>query len=80
MCMPMPKYINANVYMLEEEVTFEGLRASFQSAVCFDEESAKFLWPLVVPKRRWLTDDISLPEDPYLDWPKCGISRSCSRS
>lgn len=37
--MPMSIYINANVYMLEEEVTFEGLRASFQSAVCFDEES-----------------------------------------
>jgi outer membrane protein assembly factor BamB len=42
--------------------------------MCFDENSGKFLWQLVVPKRRWLTEDISLPEDPYLDWPNCGIS------
>src|SRR5688572_28965187 len=34
--------------------------------MCFDEKTGKFLWQLVVPKRRWLTEDISLPEDPYL--------------
>ena len=42
--------------------------------MCFDEKSGKFLWQLVVPKKRWLTDDISGPEDPYLDWPNCGLS------
>lgn len=42
--------------------------------MCFDEKSGKFLWQLVVPKRRWITEDISGPEDPYLDWPKTGIS------
>lgn len=33
--------------------------------MCFDEKSGEFLWQLVVPKRE---------EDPYFDWPKCGIS------
>jgi outer membrane protein assembly factor BamB len=33
--------------------------------MCFDEPTGKFLWQLVVPKRE---------EDPYFDWPKCGIS------
>ncbi|HKS37713.1 MAG TPA: PQQ-binding-like beta-propeller repeat protein, partial [Verrucomicrobiae bacterium] len=33
--------------------------------MCFDEKTGKFLWQLVVPKRE---------EDPYFDWPKCGIS------
>jgi len=42
--------------------------------MCFEEKSGKFLWQLVVPKRRWITEDISGPEDPYLDWPKTGIS------
>jgi outer membrane protein assembly factor BamB len=33
--------------------------------MCFEEKTGKFLWQLVVPKRE---------EDPYFDWPKCGIS------
>ena len=33
--------------------------------MCFDEKTGRFLWQLVVPKRE---------EDPYLDWPKTGIS------
>lgn len=33
--------------------------------MCFDEKTGEFLWQLVVPKRE---------EDPYFDWPKCGIS------
>src|SRR5438093_10622250 len=33
--------------------------------MCFDEHDGKLLWQLVVPKRE---------EDPYFDWPKCGIS------
>lgn len=33
--------------------------------MCFDERDGKLLWQLVVPKRE---------EDPYHDWPKCGIS------
>ena len=33
--------------------------------MCFDERDGKLLWQLVVPKRE---------EDPYFDWPKCGIS------
>lgn len=33
--------------------------------MCFDESTGKLLWQLVVPKRE---------EDPYFDWPKCGIS------
>lgn len=33
--------------------------------MCFSERDGKFLWQLVVPKRE---------EDPYHDWPKCGIS------
>ena len=33
--------------------------------MCFEESTGKFLWQLVVPKRE---------EDPYFDWPKCGIS------
>ncbi len=32
--------------------------------MCFDEETGKFLWQLVVPKRE---------EDPYHDWPKTGM-------
>ena len=31
----------------------------------FDERDGKLLWQLVVPKRE---------EDPYHDWPKCGVS------
>lgn len=42
--------------------------------MCFDEKSGEFLWQLVVPKKRWLSNDISGPEDPYLDWPNSGIS------
>ena len=42
--------------------------------MCFEEKSGKLLWQLVVPKRRWQTADISVPEDPYLDWPNSGIS------
>ena len=33
--------------------------------MCFDEKDGHLLWQLVVPKRE---------EDPYHDWPKCGIS------
>ncbi len=33
--------------------------------MCFNERDGKLLWQLVVPKRE---------EDPYFDWPKCGIS------
>lgn len=33
--------------------------------MCFNEADGKLLWQLVVPKRE---------EDPYHDWPKCGIS------
>ena len=33
--------------------------------MCFDENTGKLLWQLVVPKRE---------EDPYFDWPECGIS------
>lgn len=33
--------------------------------MCFDEQDGHLLWQLVVPKRE---------EDPYFDWPKCGIS------
>jgi outer membrane protein assembly factor BamB len=33
--------------------------------MCFDERDGRLLWQLVVPKRE---------EDPYHDWPKCGIS------
>jgi hypothetical protein len=33
--------------------------------MCFEETAGKFLWQLVVPKRE---------EDPYFDWPRCGIS------
>jgi outer membrane protein assembly factor BamB len=33
--------------------------------MCFDERNGKLLWQLVVPKRE---------EDPYFDWPQCGIS------
>ncbi len=42
--------------------------------MCFDEKNGNLLWQLVVPKKRWLTNDMSIPEDPYLDWPKSGIS------
>ena len=34
--------------------------------MCFDEQTGKFLWQLVVPK---LSN-----EDPYYDWPKSGIA------
>lgn len=33
--------------------------------MCFDEATGKLLWQLVAPKRS---------EDPYFDWPGCGIS------
>jgi outer membrane protein assembly factor BamB len=33
--------------------------------MCFNEHDGKLLWQLVVPKRE---------EDPYHDWPRCGIS------
>lgn len=33
--------------------------------MCFDEQTGKLLWQLVVPKR---------DEDPYYDWPKSGIA------
>ena len=33
--------------------------------MCFDEATGKFLWQLVSPKRE---------EDPYMDWPKTGLS------
>jgi outer membrane protein assembly factor BamB len=33
--------------------------------MCFDESDGHLLWQLVVPKR---------DEDPYMDWPRCGIS------
>ena len=33
--------------------------------MCFDEVTGKFLWQLVAPKRE---------EDPYMDWPKTGLS------
>lgn len=33
--------------------------------MCFDEQTGRLLWQLVVPKRE---------EDPYFDWPKTGIS------
>lgn len=33
--------------------------------MCFSEDNGQLLWQLVVPKRE---------EDPYHDWPKCGIS------
>ncbi|HAV60765.1 MAG TPA: pyrrolo-quinoline quinone [Verrucomicrobiales bacterium] len=33
--------------------------------MCFDEQTGKLLWQLVVPKRH---------EDPYFDWPNSGIS------
>lgn len=32
--------------------------------MCFDEQTGRFLWQLVVPKRE---------EDPYHDWPKTGM-------
>lgn len=35
--------------------------------MCFDEKTGQFLWQLVVPKRE---------EDPYMDWPKMGLSSS----
>lgn len=34
--------------------------------MCFDEQTGRFLWQLVVPKLA--------NEDPYYDWPKSGIS------
>jgi outer membrane protein assembly factor BamB len=33
--------------------------------MCFEEQTGRLLWQLVVPKRE---------EDPYFDWPKSGIS------
>jgi outer membrane protein assembly factor BamB len=33
--------------------------------MCLDERDGRLLWQLVVPKRE---------EDPYFDWPKCGVS------
>lgn len=33
--------------------------------MCLDERDGHLLWQLVVPKRE---------EDPYMDWPKCGVS------
>src|ERR1051326_4010019 len=33
--------------------------------MCLEEKSGKLLWQLVVPKRE---------EDPYFDWPECGIA------
>ena len=33
--------------------------------MCFDEKDGRLLWQLVAPKRE---------EDPYLDWPKAGMS------
>ena len=33
--------------------------------MCFNEKTGRLLWQLVVPKRE---------EDPYFDWPECGIS------
>jgi outer membrane protein assembly factor BamB len=33
--------------------------------MCFEEKTGKLLWQLVVPKR---------DEDPYMDWPKMGMS------
>ena len=33
--------------------------------MCFDEATGKFLWQLIAPKRE---------EDPYMDWPKTGLS------
>jgi outer membrane protein assembly factor BamB len=33
--------------------------------MCFEEKTGRLLWQLVVPKRE---------EDPYFDWPECGIS------
>lgn len=33
--------------------------------LCLDERTGRLLWQLVVPKRE---------EDPYQDWPKCGVS------
>ncbi len=33
--------------------------------MCFEEETGRFLWQLVVPKRH---------EDPYFDWPNTGMS------
>lgn len=35
--------------------------------MCLDERDGRLLWQLVVPKRE---------EDPYFDWPKCGVSSS----
>src|SRR5215212_9149231 len=37
--------------------------------MCFDEKNGNLLWQLVVPKRE---------EDPYLDWPKTGMSSPAS--
>jgi outer membrane protein assembly factor BamB len=37
--------------------------------MCFDEQTGKFLWQLVVPKRE---------EDVYFDWPKSGIASSAT--
>src|SRR5262245_4406890 len=33
--------------------------------MCFDEQTGELLWQLLVPKRE---------EDPYFDWPNCGIA------
>src|ERR1051326_2176344 len=33
--------------------------------MCFEEKTGRLLWQLVVPKRE---------EDPYFDWPECGIA------
>jgi outer membrane protein assembly factor BamB len=35
--------------------------------MCLDERDGRLRWQLVVPKRE---------EDPYFDWPKCGVSSS----
>ncbi len=40
----------------------EGDRGVF---MCFEEQSGEFLWQLVAPK---------LEQDPYHDWPNCGMS------
>ncbi len=37
--------------------------------LCLDERDGSLLWQLVVPKRE---------EDPYFDWPRCGISSTAT--
>src|SRR5258708_1003277 len=53
-------YIGTN----NEEPRDPSHKADSGVLMCFDEQTGRFLWQLVVPKRE---------EDPYHDWPKTGM-------